>query len=953
MNKFFAIIFTLFLGSTLWAQTVVTGTVTDSKSSQPIPGANIKVQGKALGTTADFDGKYSLQVAQVPPFKVQISLLGYLTQTVEITENNQTVDVALVESETNLDEVVVSASRTPESIRESPVTIERMDARAIKNASAPSFYQSIGNLKGVDVNTGSLTFNSVNTRGFATFANTRFVQLIDGMDNASPALNFVLGNLVGINELDVKSVELLPGASSALYGANAFNGILFMTSKSPFDDQGISVYLKTGLTMQEEAGDNNFYDVGIRAAHAFSEKFAAKASFSYLKGTDWFAVDDAQYTPNGVGNPDIITPFSSSRLVHDGINIYGDEVTLGAGGSDLNQVTQALEAGGLIPAGASALVPAVDVGRTGYREQDLTDYEARSVKFDVSLNYRPLANDLEVIWNSRVGFGNTIYQGANRYAMTNFLMQQHRLEIRNKDFFLRGYVTSETAGDTYDMRFTGINMNKVGASTWFGTYAGAYVQGAGQVLGGGGNPFDAAVQAQLHAGARAFADANVTPQPGTPEFKALFDKVTSDSSILTGSKFIDDTSMRVGEGNYNFSRLLNDAVDLQVGGSYRQYSLNSAGTIFTDYDGPIEYNEYGAYVQASKKFADDRLKLTASFRYDKNEFFDGNVSPRASIVYAAGENKQHNFRASYQTGFRNPDTQSLFIGFDVGRAILVGSAEGNLDRRLPNTTITARDIYFDSYTVSSVQAYGAALGAAIGGGTPVPLAIAQNAGLLKKDQTELVKPEEVTAYDIGYRGRLGKVSVDFNVYYNQYDGFIANKAIITPVTGSTTDLTTFSGAIDVATGNYKVIQTYTNSAADVSSYGAAIGLDTKIGGFNVGVNYAYAKLDFDQNTDQGFQPGFNTPEHKVKFSFGKVNLFKNFGFNVNARWNDEYFWQSSSANAIIDSRTVVDAQINYSAPKIKSTFKVGGSNIGGQEYFSAPGTGAVGSQFYISWTINQ
>ena len=115
-------------------------------------------------------------------------------------------------------------------------------------------------------------------------------------DNASPALNFVMGNLVGINELDVKSVELLPGASSALYGANAFNGILFMTSKSPFDDPGISVYLKTGLTVQDEAGDNNFTDVGIRAAHAFNEKFAVKTSFSFLKGTDWYAVDDNQYT---------------------------------------------------------------------------------------------------------------------------------------------------------------------------------------------------------------------------------------------------------------------------------------------------------------------------------------------------------------------------------------------------------------------------------------------------------------------------------------------------------------------------------------------------------------------------------------------------------------------------------------------------------------------------------
>jgi outer membrane receptor protein involved in Fe transport len=67
------------------------------------------------------------------------------------------------------------------------------------------------------MNTSSLSFKSINTRGFAT-ANTRFMQLVDGMDNSSPLLNFVLGNMIGVSEIDVQSVELLPGASSALYG---------------------------------------------------------------------------------------------------------------------------------------------------------------------------------------------------------------------------------------------------------------------------------------------------------------------------------------------------------------------------------------------------------------------------------------------------------------------------------------------------------------------------------------------------------------------------------------------------------------------------------------------------------------------------------------------------------------------------------------------------------------
>ncbi|HFS67236.1 MAG TPA: hypothetical protein ENK67_03395, partial [Flavobacteriia bacterium] len=287
MKKLLFIAITFLFSTVLFAQSTITGNVKDAKTGEPIPGVNIKIVGKALGTSTDFDGNFTLKTEQEPPFEIEVSNLGYGKVVVAIKDKKQVVEVKLEENASMLDEVVVSASRTPESVRESPVTIERMDVRDIKNTASASFYNSIENLKGVDVNTSSLTFNSVNTRGFATFANPRFVQLIDGMDNASPALNFVMGNLVGINELDVNSVELLPGASSALYGANAFNGILFMTSKSPFDHQGISAYIKKGVTKSEAGGTDPYTDFGVRVARAFSEKFAGKASFSYLEGTDW------------------------------------------------------------------------------------------------------------------------------------------------------------------------------------------------------------------------------------------------------------------------------------------------------------------------------------------------------------------------------------------------------------------------------------------------------------------------------------------------------------------------------------------------------------------------------------------------------------------------------------------------------------------------------------------
>ncbi|WP_373516465.1 carboxypeptidase-like regulatory domain-containing protein, partial [Pricia sp.] len=265
-----------------FSQTTVNGKVVD-QNNQPVPGANIVIEGKAIGTTSDFDGNFILETSEVPPFQLKITSIGYTEATEEVTESGATLTIVLNETQTFLDEVVISASRTPERIFESPVSVERFGLKEIKSTSSESFYSGLQNLKGVDVNTNSLTFQSINTRGFATFANNRFMQLVDGMDNSAPGLNFVLGNLVGMSELEVKSVEILPGASSALYGAGAFNGILFMTSKDPWNYQGISTYLKGGATSQDVAGTNGYYDFGIRGAHAFSDKFAVKANFSILR----------------------------------------------------------------------------------------------------------------------------------------------------------------------------------------------------------------------------------------------------------------------------------------------------------------------------------------------------------------------------------------------------------------------------------------------------------------------------------------------------------------------------------------------------------------------------------------------------------------------------------------------------------------------------------------------
>ena len=89
--------------------------------------------------------------------------------------------------------------------------------------------------------------------------------------------------------------------------------------------------------------------------------------------------------------------------------------------------------------------------------------------------------------------------------------------------------------------------------------------------------------------------------------------------------------------------------------------------------------EYGAYAQASKALLDERLKLAVAGRVDQFQNFGTAFSPRASVVYSLGADKQHNFRASFSRAFRAPTQNDQYIRLDVGRAILLGNVGGGFN----------------------------------------------------------------------------------------------------------------------------------------------------------------------------------------------------------------------------------------------------------------------------------
>ena len=898
--------------TSLMAQTTsVSGKVTDGATGDALAGVNIVVKGRVIGTISNTSGEYSLKVNMAPPFTLVFSFIGFATQELEVKDANTTgLDVPMAEQTMLGQEVVVSASRIEESILKSPVTIEKMDILGIRAVATPDFYDALANVKGVQATSGSLNFTAVNTRGFATIANTRFVQWVDGMDTQAPLLNFPTGSIMGVGELDAESMELIPGAASALYGPNAFNGILIMSSKSPFDYQGLSAQVKVGMTDSEATGSNPLTQYSIRYAKAFNNKFAFKINASLMQAKDWLGND---YKTDRL-SPESLVDLSGNRNF-DGLNLYGDETQI------------------------SVPVPSIGIiTRTGFREEDLVDdREAKTMKLDGALHYR-ITDKIEALYNYRYGGGSSVYQGTEKYALRDFNQQFHKVEVRGDNFFVRAYQSATDAGKSYNLSALGAYMNESyspSATTWVPEFV---IAMQGYIPG---------VPAGDPAAARAFADRN-RPQPGTQNFTDLVDLVKSNFFQKTptgtyaptnvtaqgGASFFDNSKLNHAEFNYKFFNQIKFA-EIQIGGNYRQYDLYSDGTIFNEApdDGVtfsrVKIGEFGLYTQIAKTFA-EKLKLTGSIRYDKNENFDGQFTPRLSAVYEVS--KSSNIRASFQTGFRNPDTQAQFIYFPSSGGTLVGSTEKNAARYgLHNG---------GAYTQASYNAYRASGGSLAANGTPT----GGTASLLVTADIPYVQPEQQSSFEVGYKGLIAsKLLLDLNYYNTTYTNFIGGQIV------ASKSPTTHQGKT-VAPGT--LYSPYTNSNVDVKSQGVGVGLSYSLPkSFVVNGNYNWAS--FSVAEDANFIAGFNTPESRLSVGVGNRKITKNMGFNLNFRWQDGFRWQSSYGTWQVPEFGVVDAQINYKLSSLKSMVKVGATNLGGGDYRTNLGAPFVGQQYYISITFDE
>ncbi|UYZ58529.1 TonB-dependent receptor [Hymenobacter latericus] len=869
------------------------GGVIRTDEGMPLPGATVFVKGTFIGTSTDQFGKFRLEAPfGEQPVVLVVSYVGYQTQELELRVPDNQLSVGLSASPQQLNETVVSASRVEEQIMRAPVTVEKITGRQIERISTPEVLAGLGQFKGVDVNSASMLFTSISTRGFNTAKSERVIQLYDYADSQLPSLNLSPGNLVGIPEVDMESIEIVHGPASALYGANAFNGVVLFNSKDPF------VY--EGLTMRLRGGERNFLDGQLRYARRITEKLAFKVSGSYLTANDWIARNyEASATSD---NPE------GSALGYDAVNRYGD-------------LSYTFTPQQQLPGGTSPELYGRRLYAPGYTEQELIadDNKTRSYRVEGTLAYL-LRDDLKLTLSARRAAGTATYQNLSRFRIKDLGINQYRMELKSSKGFLRAYSTQDFSGDSYELNLLGSFLTvapaQEGASF---SYADQYISTYNAVYKQARSANRTVDQALAMAQAAA---AGTMLKSTDPRFATLRQQlIGNDDPVKRGAKMNLDSYLHDVSGQRQFK--LAEATQLTVGAAYRAYRLGSGGRIFGDTPGNrVRNHEYGAYAQVTQTLLDDHLKLAAAARIDEFKNFKAAVSPRASAVYSFGAEKQHSLRSSFGSAFRSPAQLEQFTQVDIiGRVYQGNIGNGYQGYSLVNSQGQA----FGTAPLSTFEL------------TVKPLGL-----------------ERVNTLEVGYKGViLPKLYADVNFYSSRYNDFIGATYFIgnTDGTRPTPQQLQTAQRTDFGPGQpTRFLFVYNNNEQEVRTRGGAVGLTYyALRALHLSANYSLNVLDRD-NLPQGFVTFFNTPKHKYNVG-AEGQVGQHLHYNVNYRWVQSHLQEMPFATGTISDYSTLDASAGYTLPKLGTTLQLGASNLLNNDNVQVYGGPGIGRLAYLGLLI--
>ncbi len=923
------IAFLAFLCTEICSQTKIKGEVLEAISGQAVIGATIIIEGTTEGAVSDWDGSFEFATQMTPPFNLVITYLGFNTITLPYTDSKTKLKINMEEQTIEVAQVEVVGQRISDKQKQAPLTIESLDAIAIKQTASTDFYNGLGALKGVDLTTASIGFTVINTRGFNSTSPVRSLQIIDGVDNQAPGLNFSLGNFLGSPELDIQKVDLVAGASSAFYGPNAFNGVISMETKNPFFHKGLSATVKVG--------ERSMLNTGFRYADAFNNKagkafFAYKINFNYLRANDWVADN---YDPVSGTEGNQVFNAANNPGGTDKVNVYGDETYTSNNFVSLYDSRAGLNT----------------FNRVGYQEKDVVDYNTNNTKANIAFHFRTQPSkdyeSPELILTSSYGNGTTVYQGDNRFSLRDIQFYQNKIEFRKKDkYFIRAYSTNEDAGNSYDPYFTALKMQEAAKTNeqWSLSYQEWWVrndQGAVfkkmKELGYPAESSEAQIKwqqdnadlmLQWHQQATEYANnkdfetvkkETAYFEPGTARFDSIFNLITSrkNNKKENGTRFFDKSALYHVHGEYKFAT--DFLTEIVVGSNARMYRPFTEGTIFNDSVNRITNLEYGLYAGASKK--DGNFLYSATLRMDKNQNFDFLFSPAASLVWSPSEKDY--LRLSFSSAIRNPTLSDQYLNLNVGPAKLLGNLNGfdNL-------------VTFESFKIWRQD-------------ITKPYAF---------ENVNPIKPEKVKTAEIGYRTTLfGNTFMDMSYYFNYYNDFIGYKIGLTIPFDS---IIPFPGAPPVKfprLSGIEVFRVAANSTETVTSNGFSIGINHYFQKYySLSTNYSYNNLITKSNDN--IVPAFNTPKNKINFGISGRDMpigNKKFGFNVNYKWIENFEFQGSPQfTGTIPTYTLLDAQLNLTLPRQNVVLKAGASNLLNNKQFQSYGGPRIGRMAYIAATYD-
>ena len=892
----------------------VSGVVKDSASLESLAGASILVKGNPAGIVTDKSGKFEFSFSLDQERAVMVvKFIGYESMEIPVSAGKSKLDISLKSDVVLQREVTVTDSRVPQSVLESPVTITKLDSKKIMELPQENFYAGLSSQKGIDVGTASLFYQMISMRGPANPISETVLQLTDGMDNTPPGQGFSIGNLAGETDLDIESIDIIPGSASAIYGDNAFSGLINITTKNPFVYKGLSAQVKTGVNYIDGKYHDPaiFNDVQVRYANVWKEKFAVKLNIGYARGTDWLLIDSTDIDP--------LAPVASRGPSNPGRNIwniYGDEnwewLTLGPDSDYVN------------------------VSRTGYHVNDIFGAETNSLKLRTSLHYK-LNKKTELSYLFSYSLFNTNVVPAT-WSFREFSVTYHKVELKNKNYFVRAYTIEDKDGHSFEAINVAwlINARWKPDSTWFSDYQDAY---NGAVTG---------IQPYNHTLARNYADIGRV-LPGTPTFDQWVDEFSSVSlNEADGARYEDRTTVQHVHGQYDFSSIFK-WMKVIAGAEYRSRNLWSNGTMFIDYP-PATYiktTSYSGYVQCEKSLLKEKLALLASVRFDKYDIFDVNITPRVAAVYKL-KNK-HFFRASFQTGTRVPDPFDQYRDSNNGFLYWVGGLEKS-DKKY--------NLHARSFEDNSIFAFSDTVNAYIEmlGEDSTDALIQRYKGMLKPSGLEYVHPERQKTLEVGYQCLLfdNKVHFDIALFGSIYSDLIAYQWVGLPFHGNPFDPDSLNAAaadfVDYWS-NSNGMNVAVNAKEDLRWGGIEAGFEFNFWkNYIISGNFIYQKSsERDPDIDSWL---FQVTPIKTNLSLSNPKCWKNFGFAVNWHWTDAFgdYWTgfAGESNNSLPANSVFDAQVTLQLPKLNSSIRFGASNVLNHYYQNVAYGAHVGGLYYVT-----